>query len=231
MRWNGYKAALSLTFDDGLACQLKHAIPAMDARGIKGTFFLPTDAREYPIYPVAWRRVADNGHEIGSHSATHRKAAVLSEMECQREAVSSKRYIREALEVPCDSFCYPYTDAPEKLQREVRRFYKQARGGRVARLDKYITKGDGVNLHNVPCFHVNGGCIENAEHMDWIYEAIEREAWIVLMLHGVGEVGQWDNVPMPEFEQLCSDLFQARILKQVWTAPFGTVADFYRKAK
>lgn len=231
MRWNEHKAALSLTFDDGLACQLKYAVPAMDARGIKGTFFLPTDAMDYPLDIPAWRKVATDGHEIGSHSVSHRKAAVLSEADCAREAAASKRYLREALETPIQSFCYPYTDAPEKLQKEVRKGYRQARGGRVARVDKYITKGDGVNLFNVPCFHVNGGCIESGEFLDWIDEAVDREAWIVLMFHGVGEAGQWDNVPLPEFNRLLTVLACGRASKEVWTAPFGTVADFYRGNK
>lgn len=231
MRWNGHAAALSLTFDDGLACQLRHAVPSMDARGLKGTFFLAADAVNYPIDIPAWRRVAQNGHEIGSHSKTHRKAATLSEFECQREAVESKRYLQAVFETPVPSFCYPYTDAPEKLQKEVRRFYKQARGGRVAREDKYITGGDGVNLHNVPCFHVNGGCIESGEAFEWIAEAEDRAAWIVLMLHGVGEAGQWDNVPGPEFQRLIETLHDRMKSGRVWTAPFGTVAEYYRGNK
>ncbi len=37
---NGAKGAVSLTYDDGLTSQLDHAVPQLDARGLKATFFL-----------------------------------------------------------------------------------------------------------------------------------------------------------------------------------------------
>lgn len=233
MTWNGHKAAISLTFDDALPCQLKHAIPAMDRAGIKGTFFLPSACKEYPIDREAWARVARNGHEIGSHSVGHRKAAELLQADAEREALESRRQLERMFGVRVTSFCYPYTDAPKHLQNEVRRFYLQARGGRGARPDKCILPGDYVNLYNVPCYHISyKSFLPSEQPEDYLYpkiqEAIERGAWIVLMFHGIGQEGTWDNVPLPQFEELLTGIQASAIGGLLWAAPFGTVAQYLR---
>lgn len=223
--WNGKRAAVSLTFDDGLDCQLKYAIPEMDKRGIKGTFFLPTACPAYPITWAEWTPVAENGHEIGSHSVTHSKAASLTMSEAHIEAKVSKAAIRAALNVACSSFCYPYTDAPSHLRLHVAKHYFQARGGRAARLEKNIVPGDGVDMLNIPAYHISEGTFRDGDMTLWLADAMDRRAWITLMFHGVGpDAKQWDNVPAPLFGVLL-DLLKSM---DVWVAPFGTVADAYR---
>jgi peptidoglycan-N-acetylglucosamine deacetylase len=233
MNWNGHKAAISLTFDDGLPCQLKHAIPAMDRAGIKGTFFLASNCPDYPYNAAAWRLAGRSGHEIGSHSVTHSKAASLSEDQCYLEAFHSRNSLERATGQRVTSFCYPYTDAPKQLQDQVKRFYWQARGGRGAREDKNIVPGDGLNLFNVPCYHVSWkSFLPSEQPEDYLYpkiqEAIERGAWIVLMFHGIGQEGTWDNVPLTAFEGLLQHLTEHAKLGQLWVAPFGTLAQYLR---
>jgi hypothetical protein len=232
MKWNGYKAALSLTFDDGLTCQLDHAIPAMDTAHIKGTFFLPTDTPQYPLDLPRWKEAMHSGHEIGSHSVSHRKAAGLNEADCLREASGSRKYLQEVFATRVPSFCYPYTDAPPLLQSAVKAAYRQARGGRIAREDKILIPGDGANLYNIPCHHVSRKCFELNEIFPWIDETISRGGWLTLMLHGVGpDMSQWDNVPSPEFEALLGRLSYFRGKGLLWAAPFGLCAEAYRNGK
>ena len=38
--WAPYAGAVSLTFDDGRQSQLQKAIPAMNRRGLRGSFYL-----------------------------------------------------------------------------------------------------------------------------------------------------------------------------------------------
>ncbi len=62
-RWpGGAKAAVVLTYDDALPSQLDHAVPALDAAGLKGTFFL-ANVRAQDV--ARWRAVARDGHELG----------------------------------------------------------------------------------------------------------------------------------------------------------------------
>ena len=70
--WAPYAGAVSLSFDDGIASQLAKAIPAMDQRGIKGTFYLCPRGRTWREDLAPWVQVARDGHEIGNHSLSHR---------------------------------------------------------------------------------------------------------------------------------------------------------------
>ena len=68
-KWpDGAKAAVVLTYDDALVSQLDHAVPVLDAAGLKGTFFLtgikPADAPR-------WRAAAAEDHELGNHTIFH----------------------------------------------------------------------------------------------------------------------------------------------------------------
>lgn len=229
--WNGNRAALSLTFDDALPCQLKYAVPAMDVNGIRGTFFAIGDCPEYPLDVIGWRPAFNRGHEVGSHSVRHKKAATLNEKTAEYETKDSKRILENHFGIPVTSYCYPYTDAPALLQDAVRKAgYKQARGGRVARADKYITPGDGVNLFNTPCFHVNGACFNHGEVNAWVDAALERNAWLTLMFHGVGpDDNQWDNVHEDTFTKFMQFL-KAAASRGLWVAPFGEVAENLRES-
>ena len=65
----GAKGAVSLTYDDGLTSQLDHALPQLDARGMKATFFLSADNMEGQW--DRWRAVAATGHEMANHTISH----------------------------------------------------------------------------------------------------------------------------------------------------------------
>jgi peptidoglycan/xylan/chitin deacetylase (PgdA/CDA1 family) len=64
----GAKAAVVLTYDDALESHFTNAVPALDAAGFKGTFFLSNvKLADVP----RWRAVAAAGHELGNHSLFH----------------------------------------------------------------------------------------------------------------------------------------------------------------
>ncbi|MFN3537847.1 MAG: polysaccharide deacetylase family protein, partial [Brevundimonas sp.] len=64
----GARAAVVLTYDDALPSQLATAVPDLDARGLKGVFFLSNVAAEAT---PAWRAVAEGGHELANHTIFH----------------------------------------------------------------------------------------------------------------------------------------------------------------
>ena len=68
--WPGRaRAAVSLTYDDGLDSQLANAVPALDAAGFKATFFLTQENMAARLDD--WTRVAAEGHEVADHTMTH----------------------------------------------------------------------------------------------------------------------------------------------------------------
>lgn len=67
----GKRAALSLTYDDGLPEHVATVPRALEARGLRGTFYVPGNARVLREQPDAVRAVAAAGHELGNHSLFH----------------------------------------------------------------------------------------------------------------------------------------------------------------
>lgn len=227
--WNGNRAALSLTFDDALPCQLEYAVPALNKYDLQGTFFAISDCPEYPLDVHGWRKAVKHGHEIGSHSVSHKKAATLTFSDALYEARESKRALENHFGNTVTSFCYPYTDAPSPLQQAVYGAgYLQARGGRGARVEKFIMPHDDFNFFNMPCFHVSNACFETGDIGNWIAEALQRGAWLTLMFHAVGDGHGWDNVKADVFAEFTEHLARHKEAG-LWVAPFGTVADNYRK--
>lgn len=200
------RATVSLTFDDGLPCQYNTAIPMLNNYGLVGTFFVIVDPPEPYVKEFAtnkWRDAIQKGHEIGSHSVTHCKAAELNHQTAYRETASSKEFLQRQLKAPVTSYAHPYTDAPEFIQTALRSSgYMCARGGRVARENKFVTKGDGVKPFNIPCYHINEGTFQDDVVFGYLEEAIRRQAWVTLMFHAVEDSTGWDNVSAASFEKL-----------------------------
>jgi peptidoglycan/xylan/chitin deacetylase (PgdA/CDA1 family) len=68
---NGFKGAVSLTYDDGRHSNVELAIPQLNRNGLRGTFYL-TNASNYLLGQIEdWKSVAASQHEIGDHSWQH----------------------------------------------------------------------------------------------------------------------------------------------------------------
>lgn len=67
----GAKAAVSLSYDDALNSQLDHALPALEAHGLKATFYLTMASEAVAKRMPEWRAAAARGHELGNHTLYH----------------------------------------------------------------------------------------------------------------------------------------------------------------
>lgn len=65
----GHRGAVSLTYDDGLDGQLDIAVPQLDARGLRGTFFVTETNIRARLRD--WIAVGRHGHEIANHTVSH----------------------------------------------------------------------------------------------------------------------------------------------------------------
>ena len=62
--------AVSLTYDDGLAGHARELAPALADFGLPATFFVPIES-DLIRNTDRWRRVAEQGHELGNHTVFH----------------------------------------------------------------------------------------------------------------------------------------------------------------
>jgi peptidoglycan/xylan/chitin deacetylase (PgdA/CDA1 family) len=71
-KWpNDERMAVSLSYDDALASQLDHAVPALNRHGLRASFYILPNSTVIRQRLEEWRAVAGQGHELGNHSIFH----------------------------------------------------------------------------------------------------------------------------------------------------------------
>jgi len=80
-RWKDNKiACLSLNFDDATPGQATLAIPAMNEKKIRGTFYINPGRENFQLNKNVWEISAPaNGHELANHTMTHTGASTYDE--------------------------------------------------------------------------------------------------------------------------------------------------------
>jgi peptidoglycan/xylan/chitin deacetylase (PgdA/CDA1 family) len=96
----GKRAAVSLTYDDSLNSQLDNAVPQLDARGLKATFFLTEENMQERR--DQWIALSKAGHEIADHTATH---------PCKLKAYTAERFRNEEI-APVEAYLDTGFDSP-----------------------------------------------------------------------------------------------------------------------
>ena len=176
---NWCEAAVTFTFEDATG-QESHqwAVERLDNYGFKATFFVVTN------WNPSWdwcRSVAQNGHEIGSHSDSHPH-------NCDGEEASSKIHIEEKVGQPCLTMAYPNCNAPEEETAMSENYI----GGRICNgswmgiLD-IMGKDGPSNWYKIPCnLCGSGGYINTTnDYVSKCREAIDKNGWVVFGLFGI----------------------------------------------
>ncbi len=112
---------VALTFDDGWAHIYTNAVPVMQARGFRGTFFIVanySNARSSAF--LSWDQIKalrSAGHWIGSHGLSHRNLNSVDAATLRRELVDSKAEIEKHIGGSVTVFAYPYgATSPRVMQ-------------------------------------------------------------------------------------------------------------------
>lgn len=66
---HGYRAAVSLSFDDARLSQIDTGLPLLERLGVKVTFFVQPGGVQQRL--AGWKQAVAEGHEIGNHTITH----------------------------------------------------------------------------------------------------------------------------------------------------------------
>ncbi len=68
---NNKQIAISLSYDDALHSQLDNALPALNQRGLKASFYVSPLSDAFSTRVDEWKEVAVQGHELGNHTLVH----------------------------------------------------------------------------------------------------------------------------------------------------------------
>lgn len=240
-----HQAAVSLTFDDGGPTQLKCAIPQMEKRGLRGTFYLCPRDDDYAERLAPWVDVAKRGHEIGNHTLSHNCSINLKAYppvgglenmtleEIEADIVEAEQRLRKLLpDVKERSFCYPcyQTHVGQGLTRQsyvpvVAKHFVAGRSSGEYGLPNHPMNCDLHCLVCQPCERMSG-----CELVGLAERAARNVRWIIFTFHSIdgGRLG----INEYEFCDLLDHLAAHR--DRLWTAPVAEVAKHLtavRKAK
>jgi peptidoglycan/xylan/chitin deacetylase (PgdA/CDA1 family) len=106
-----------ITFDDGYLDNYEQALRVLEKYDIPATFFITTElmgsrfstsSGESPMMNSNHiQKLADKGHEIGGHSASHTRLNNLSSKRARSEIINCTETLRNELNLEVDSFAYP----------------------------------------------------------------------------------------------------------------------------
>jgi peptidoglycan/xylan/chitin deacetylase (PgdA/CDA1 family) len=221
-QWADNKAgAVSITFDDGLDSQYNLAVPALNDKGFKGSFFIITGTvTDNPISGYAsweqWRNAASQGHEIGSHTKTHPHLPELSLTEMEEEIGESKAIIDDQITTQeCLTFVYPFGDYDSKAKAFANAYYIAARGVWC-----------GFNKTPYDFYGLRGcGDSDSLEQMKSNTDEAEQQGyWLITIHHSLDGTGYgfWTIDTFITY----LDYLQT---KNLWVGTFGSVVKYIKE--
>jgi len=222
--WNNHPAAVTLTFDDARPIQLDVAVPELNKRHLRATFFVIVSKL---TRLDDWRKVQLEGHEIGNHSLSHQHPDVLDKAGEEIQVEDAKLFLDSNFRSDVIIFAYPYSEISSGTAYWVKRYDFAARGWRGTGDLLYVSSGadpDWYNLPSQPAFTK----YDLGVYQGWITKAISMHAWTTLQIHGIGDPSTgFEPIPNGTFAALL-DYLKAQQDQGLWVAPFGEVAAYLR---
>ena len=229
---DGCLSAVSISFDDGRPNQLERAVPALDERGLRATFYLPMRMSNWREVYAPWVDVAAAGHEIGNHTKSHicsrnfsfrANGTGLEDMtldQIEADILEAEHMLRELIPSQTErTFCYPcyQTFVGEGLSRQsyvpiVAKHFVAARSTGEFGWANNPMKVDLHCLTSASYGHRSG-----IELIGLIEKAFQKRQWIILTYHGI-DAGLSER----EFIEVLDHLVERQ--GRIWTAPVLDVA-------
>ncbi len=184
---------VTLSFDDGWKSIYQNAIPILNNAGIKSSQYIITERFDFPAYMNESEVLAvyNAGHEIGSHTETHRDLTIISQVEAKEEIEGSRDTLISLGITPVSTFAYPFGSYNGAIKGMVSNAgYLAARssdGGLNEKLDAdlYALKRIPVDSHTTL-----------AEVTAQIDKAIAEKKWLILNFHRIDTSGlQYSATP------------------------------------
>lgn len=215
-RFNGHRAAVVLTYDDGLPQHLTHVLPALAKHDLPATFYLAVALPDVSERLEEWRAVAAAGHELGNHTLYHpcdsekpgqewvnpqNDLATYSTSDIYREIRMTNVFL-EALDGRTErTFAYTCGDrrtGEGSFVATTSGMFPASRGVTSA-----LNPTGATDLDNVNAYVVAGQ--SGAEMIAWVEEAERTGALLVFLFHGVGG-GHSLDVSLEAHEELLTYL-------------------------
>jgi len=222
-RWKQNKrAAYSITFDDVRSSHYLISAPELNQRQMVGTFFLNTKSITNWL---PWQTLANQGHELASHTYSHPKCPELTEEALRFELSKAKKDILSNIhgieDVP--SFAFPY-GLSNLFAREIVMEYHESARGSWGINNAILTKDDFSLLKYIGVYPP----YDTVYVYDKIIKAIQGGKWVIFAFHSVSaeEISDETTMPLSLFKQHL-DYVQQNI-DSLWIATHGQVVSYIK---
>jgi len=214
------EGAISFTFDDGCPNQYSVLVPLMNRYDLKGTFFTITSWADRATTALGWdqlKEMAQQGHEIASHTITHPSVAGPDELR------DSRRIIEEHIGKPCLTIAYPYCNYPIDEETLMDTYI----AGRICNGQIIpATTTDYYKLSSDVCG--TRGPLRTMEQFRTRFEATaEANGWCVLLIHEIDEGPGYSPTSSEELDRTFDYLVRNR--SKYWVDTFENVSKYVRE--
>jgi peptidoglycan/xylan/chitin deacetylase (PgdA/CDA1 family) len=218
--WNGHTAATSLTFDDGDPSHLDVAVPELNERKMRGTFFLIANKIDRKD---EWRGVLKAGHEIANHTLDHKHASELTAKDANAQVVGARNVLQKEFGVEVRTFAYPFVEITPDLRKGVTQTSLLARGGG----DRLVPLSGEIDWWNIPAYSTMTDHPFRT-YQKWIDKDLMARGWLVWIIHGLeGTPWGWQPISRKMFAQILDHLLS----KDIWVGTFLEVGSYLRAQK
>ncbi len=235
---NNTKAAVCLTYDDGLDCHLDTARVDLNQYNLKGSFYCPGKSESLFRRMDDWRELVAQGHELGNHSLFHpcEKAKegrgifdwVKPEYDLAGytvEQIVAELTVANTLLKAVDGkekrtyayTCGDYEVGGENFSDKISHLFSGARA--AGSIPETMEE---VNVYEVPSWCVN----ENTgqDMIAFVERAAQKGTLAVIMFHGIGANNL--RVSRKAHNELLAYLAQHS--DRFWVATFSDIVDYIK---
>ncbi|HEX8547990.1 MAG TPA: polysaccharide deacetylase family protein [Cytophagaceae bacterium] len=235
------KAAVSITFDDNCDGQFTSALPEMNKRNIRGTFYVNTGQGSCSN-PTRWdliKTAAVANHEIGAHTINHLDLNTVSESEITHQVKDCRDTINARLgNQKCLTIAYPFGSGgtiaeSEKVRNIVKQYFISGRGAGINYEVGYIPYNTYKNTNFTNWdYQVESYAVEakttKSEYDIVLDRTIQNGGWFIPQYHGIDRGNEFGIIPSSLFIEHVTSIAQRA--NSIWAAPY-VEAFMYHKEK
>ncbi|HEX4338370.1 MAG TPA: polysaccharide deacetylase family protein [Polyangiaceae bacterium] len=224
--WNGHRAALTLTFDDASPSEADEAVPTLDERGVKGTFFVTEKNLFNAAQVELWALAEQEGHELGNHTVDHCHGDELGHGKClsaRAEIERCNHFIEKKLGAPdVYTFAYPYVDQHGGYKQVAETDFLLARAGAGGLVESSQTP----DWYSMDARFIEPTRGETLGDWDgWIDQADVQSKWLVLVFHSILPEEWCEGIPK---DTLGAIVDHAKASDDLWIDTFVNVGAYLR---
>ncbi len=215
--WHNFsQAAITYSFDDCTPNQIPVAVPLLDKYGFHGTFNLVTNwVNDWS----EWRKVAERGHEMASHTVTHANFRETPDDKQEEELAESKKIIEREIGKECITVVYPF--CARGNEQIAARYYISARG-----CSGQVGSPTPENMFDITSRVVGTESdMQTADNFNkWVASAIDTKGWCVFLIHALDGDGGYSPIESKEFDAHLNYVKQSG--QAYWVGTFAEISKY-----